>query len=74
MTAPMTIAVVELAAELQPKSRYVYWAAITDSDAITITSATKIAQPLIQPTYGPNARVVHANVVPQSGSALFRYR
>ena len=38
--------------------------AITASDAITITSATKIAQPLIQPRYGLTARVPHANVVP----------
>ena len=49
-----------------------YCAAITESDAITITSATKIAQPFIQPTHGPNARVVQANVVPQSGSARLR--
>ena len=69
----MMIHAVELSAECQPNSRYVYCAAITDNDAITITSATKMAQPLIQPTNGPNARVVHANVVPQSGSALFRY-
>ena len=46
--------------------------AITASDAITITSATKIAQPLIQPAYGPAARVPHANVVPESGSERFR--
>ena len=69
----MMIHVVELAPPFQPNSRYVYCAAITDSDAITITSATKIAHPLIQPKWGPNARVVHANDVPQSGSALFRY-
>ena len=50
-----------------------YVDAITASDAITITSATKIAQPLIQPIYGPSARVAQANVVPQSGSARFRY-
>ena len=60
-------------ADCQPTRRYVYCAAITESDAITITSATKIAQPLIQPSYGPNARVAHANVVPQSGSARLRY-
>ena len=62
----------ELAPWFQPKSRYVYCEAITESDAITITSATKIAQPFIQPIHGPKARVVHANVVPASGSALFR--
>ena len=49
-----------------------YCEAITESDAITITSATKIAQPFIQPSQGPKARVVQANVVPASGSALFR--
>ena len=46
--------------------------AMSDSDAITITSARKIAQPLIQPICGPNARVAHANVVPASGSARLR--
>ena len=50
-----------------------YVEAITDNDAITITSATKIAQPFIQPTHGPIARVPQAKVVPQSGSARFRY-
>ena len=35
-------------------------------------SATMIAQPPIQPTQGPNAFVAHENVVPQSGSTLFR--
>jgi len=50
----------------------VYVAAMKASDAITSTSARKIAQPLTQPAPGPNARVVHANVVPASGSLLFR--
>jgi hypothetical protein len=31
-------------------------------------------QPPIHPAQGPNARVVHVNVVPQSGSALFSSR
>src|SRR4030081_886843 len=56
ITAATMIPVVEVAADFQPTSRYVYCAAITASEAITITSATKIAQPLIQPTQGPNAR------------------
>ena len=43
------------------------------SEAITIRSARKIAQPFIQPVIGPNARVVHANVVPASGSARLKY-
>ena len=51
-----------------------YCEAITASDAITIMSATKIAQPLIHPMCGPNALVDHANVVPQSGSERLRYR
>ncbi len=38
---------------------------------MTITSATTIAQPPIQPVDGPSARVTHENVVPQSGSARF---
>lgn len=69
---PMMIHVAEFAPFCQLKSRYVYWAAMTESEAITITSATKIAQPFIQPTQGPKARVVHANVVPASGSSLLR--
>ena len=32
-----------------------------------------IAQPPSQPVSGPNARVTHENVVPQSGSARFRH-
>ena len=63
---------VELWPPFQLNRRYVYCAAMTESDAITITSATKIAQPFIQPIQGPKARVVHAKVVPASGSALFR--
>ena len=39
--------------------------------AITMMSATMIAQPPIQPAHGPIARVTHENVVPQSGSARF---
>jgi len=30
-----------------------------------------MAQPEIQPAYGPIALVTHVNVVPQSGSARF---
>ena len=41
--------------------------------AMTMMSATTIAQPLIQPRCGPNARVPQAKLVPQSGSALLRY-
>ena len=40
--------------------------------AITMMSAASTAQPAIQPIQGPNARVAHENVVPQSGSALLR--
>jgi hypothetical protein len=43
------------------------------SEAITITSERKIAQPFSQPVDGPNVRVVHANVVPASGSARLKY-
>lgn len=42
--------------------------AISDSVAITITSAPNTAKPLTQPRRGPSARVTQANVVPQSGS------
>ena len=40
--------------------------------AMTMTSATMMAQPPNQPIVGPIARVAHENVVPQSGSARFR--
>jgi hypothetical protein len=46
------IPVVEPAAEFQSKSRNVYCEAITAREAITSTSATKLAHPLIQPTHG----------------------
>src|ERR1700754_3234105 len=58
---------------LMPNSRNEYRPAIWARLAITIRSATMIAQPPIQPVIGPNARVAHANVVPASGSALLRY-
>src|SRR3954465_5321949 len=72
-TAPITIPAVDPAADSQPKRRKVYCAAITARLPITSPSAMKTAQPLIHPTHGPKARVVQANVVPQSGSARFRY-
>ena len=40
--------------------------------AMTMMSAASTAQPAIQPSHGPIARVTHENVVPQSGSALLR--
>jgi hypothetical protein len=65
-------AYVLLAAASQPNRRYVYWPAIWARFAITITSATMIPQPAIQPTHGPNAFVPHEKVVPQSGSTRLR--
>src|ERR1700755_2837785 len=56
-----------------PKSRNEYSPAIWARLAITIRSATMIAQPPIQPVSGPKARVAQAKVVPASGSALFMY-
>ena len=61
------------AAPSAPKSRNVYEPAICDRLAITSTSATIRPQPPSQPVIGPNARAHHVNVVPQSGSAWFRY-
>ena len=37
-------------------------------------SAAMMPQPPSQPAHGPNARVVHVKVVPQSGSTLFSSR
>src|SRR3954451_12329874 len=42
--------------------------------AMTMMSATMIAQPPTQPAPGPNARVTHEKVVPASGSAALKYR
>jgi hypothetical protein len=56
-----------------PSSRNEYSPAICARLAMTMTSATMIAQPPIHPVFGPNARVAHANVVPASGSAWLRY-
>jgi len=39
--------------------------------AITMMSATMIAQPVSQPNWGPIARVTQVKLVPQSGSARF---
>ncbi len=71
-TASTICAVLEFAAESQPNSKNVYFAAICASAAITITSVTTIAQPLSQPRWGPIARRTQAKVVPGSGSALLR--
>ena len=71
ITPTSVTANVDAAAASQPTSRNEYRPAIWARFAITITSATMIAQPPIQPAYGPIALVTHANVVPQSGSARF---
>src|SRR4029077_18041384 len=55
-----------------PNSRKQSWPATWARLAMTSTSAATIAQPPAQPVFGPNARVAQVNVVPQSGSALFR--
>jgi hypothetical protein len=71
ITPTSVTAAVESAALCQPTSRNEYRPAICARLAITITSATTIAQPPSQPVDGPSARVAHENVVPQSGSARF---
>ena len=71
-TTPTAVTATVLAAALsQPKSRNEYRPAICARFAMTMTSATMIAQPPIQPHHGPIAFVTQANVVPQSGSARF---
>ncbi len=65
-------AAVEFAALSQSKSRNVYLPAIWARLAMTMMSATMIAQPPIQPAHGPIALPTQENVVPQSGSARFR--
>jgi hypothetical protein len=65
---------VELAALCQPTRMNRYLPAISDSVAITITSAAKMAKPVVQPRRGPSARVTQAKLVPQSGSARFSAR
>src|SRR3954470_10325350 len=72
-TTPTSVtASVESAALCQPTSRNEYRPAICARLAMTMTSQTTTAQPPIQPTDGPSARVAHENVVPQSGSARLR--
>ena len=61
-------------APCRPTSCMKYRPAICARLAITMTSAAMSPQPPIQPARGPNARAVHVNVVPQSGSALFSSR
>src|ERR1700679_263668 len=73
-TAASTSASVDRAALCQPTSRNRYLPAISDSVAITITSAMKIVNPVIHPSRGPSARVTQAKLVPQSGSARFSAR
>src|SRR3954454_1644537 len=70
-TPTVVTANVESAALCQPTSRNEYSPAICARFAITMTSATTIAQPPSHPADGPSARVAHENVVPQSGSARF---
>ena len=70
----MMIAALDSPSSVKPNSLNVQMAAMSDSDAITITSASTITQPLTHPKPGPSARVVQANVVPASGSARFRNR
>src|SRR3954452_16752160 len=70
-TPTIVTASVESAALCQPTSRNEYSPAICARFAMTMTSATTIAQPPSQPADGPSARVAHENVVPQSGSARF---
>ncbi len=52
-------------------SRNTYCPATCARLAMTRMSAARMPQPPAQPARGPNARVAHVNVVPQSGSALF---
>ena len=55
-----------------PTRRKVYWAATSARLAMTMTSATMMAQPVSQPRCGPIARVTQVKLVPQSGSARLR--
>ena len=73
MTAATMIAALDPPSSVKPNSLNVYTAAMSESEAMTITSARTIVQPFHQPSPGPSARMLHANVVPASGSALFRY-
>src|ERR1700730_835781 len=54
-----------------PHSRNPYCPATWARLAMTRTSAATMAQPPAHPVLGPKARVPQANVVPQSGAALF---
>lgn len=65
---------VDRAAASQPTRMNRYLPAISDSVAMTITSAANTAKPLSHPSRGPRARVTQANVVPQSGSTRLSAR
>ena len=69
-TPATMLQIVDSARSSSPKSRNPYEPAIWARLAMTMTSAAMMPQPPIQPARGPNARVAHVKVVPQSGSAL----
>src|SRR3954471_13194091 len=71
-TTPITVTA-KVDGSSTPNRRNEYRPAIWARFAMTMMSATTIAQPETQPAPGPNARVTHENVVPASGSALFMY-
>ena len=54
-----------------PNRLNVYCAATSARLAMTMTWATIITQPVIQPRCGPMAVVTQVKLVPQSGSARF---
>ena len=70
--SPIATGRIGFATTSMPNRLNVYWAAISARLAMTITSATMITQPVIQPRCGPIARVTQVKLVPQSGSARFR--
>ncbi len=71
VVSPNVIAMTGFSNGSIPKRLNVYWAATSARLAMTMTSATMITQPVIQPILGPMARVTQVKLVPQSGSARF---
>ena len=70
-TSGITMALLD-AASSSPNASRLNRTAVSASEPVTSTPVIAIAQPPIQPTQGPIARVTQENVVPQSWSALLR--
>ena len=70
-TARTTLAMSDLRRSLSSSRSNRNRAETSASEPMTRIPVVQIAQPPIQPAYGPSARVTQENVVPQSVSTRF---